>query len=92
MSMSDVPVPAFDPEAHHLLYIAVADHLAAQMDAGSLLPDARLPAERELALDYGVAYLTIRRAMAELRDRGRVLTVHGKGTFITSASDDPADA
>ena len=85
--MSDVPVPPFDPEAHHLLYIAVADHLTAQMEAGILLPGARLPAERELAVDYGVAYLTIRRAMAELRDRGRVLTVHGKGTFVAAPPD-----
>ena len=91
VSMGEAVVPEFDPETHQLLYVAVADHLAAQMDAGILLPGARLPAERELAVQYGVAYLTVRRAMAELRDRHRIVTVHGKGTFVTSAPDDPAD-
>jgi DNA-binding GntR family transcriptional regulator len=32
---------------------------------------------------YGVAYQTIRRAMRELRERGLVESVLGKGTFIT---------
>ncbi|MFJ4340434.1 GntR family transcriptional regulator [Streptomyces sp. NPDC088915] len=44
--------------------------------------DARLPAERDLAEEYGVAYLTVRRAARVLRERGLILTVHGKGTFV----------
>lgn len=62
--------------------MAIADHLAARIDAGEFVPGARLAPERDLADEYGVAYLTIRRAMVELRERGLILTVHGKGTFI----------
>ncbi|PSK96342.1 regulatory GntR family protein [Haloactinopolyspora alba] len=78
--MSDVP--DFEPQEHELRYVALADHVVARIDAGELVPGARLPPERELAVEYGVAYLTVRRAMAELRDRGRIKTVHGKGTFV----------
>lgn len=74
--------PEFSPQGHELLYVAVADHIVARIDAGELRPGARLPPERELAAEYGVAYLTVRRAMVELRERERIITVHGKGTFV----------
>lgn len=75
-------VGEFRPQGHELLYVAIADHVAARIDAGELQPGARLAPERDLAVEYGVAYLTVRRAMLELRERGRILTVHGKGTFV----------
>lgn len=79
-AMSDVP--EFSPQGHELLYVAVADHIEARIGAGELQPGARLPPERELAGEYGVAYLTVRRAMVELRGRELIITVHGKGTFV----------
>ncbi|WP_041442915.1 GntR family transcriptional regulator [Thermomonospora curvata] len=77
-------VPPFqaDPEGPTYVYVQVADHIAARVAAGDLVPGQRLPAERDLALEYGVAYLTIRRAMRELRERGLVITVPAKGNFI----------
>jgi DNA-binding GntR family transcriptional regulator len=36
-----------------------------------------------------VAYQTIRRAMRELRERGLVASVVGKGTFITPGNQRP---
>ncbi|MFW5416602.1 winged helix-turn-helix transcriptional regulator [Nocardiopsis sp. CNT-189] len=62
--------------------MAVADHIAARIRAGELSPGMRLPPERELAEEYGVAYMTVRRASKELRERGLIVTVHGKGTFV----------
>ncbi|MBB5788071.1 winged helix-turn-helix domain-containing protein [Jiangella mangrovi] len=76
--------PEFRPQGHELLYVAIADHITARIEAGELKPGARLAPERDLA----VAYLTVRRAMVELRERGRILTVHGKGTFV--APDQPS--
>ena len=67
-----------------LAYIRVADNIAARIESGELKPKARLRAERELAGHYGVAYGTIRRAMKELRARGLVLSVPGRGTFVTA--------
>ncbi len=75
-------VPEFRPQGHELLYVAIADHVAARIAGGELRPGARLSPERDLAVEYGVAYLTVRRAMVELRERGLILTVHGKGTFV----------
>ncbi|GAA3806792.1 hypothetical protein GCM10023083_47330 [Streptomyces phyllanthi] len=75
-------IPDFDPRGPQLVYVAVADHVAARIAAGELRPGARLPAERDLAVEYGVAYLTIRRAAQVLRERGLIVTVHGKGTFV----------
>ena len=36
----------------------------------------------ELAQDFGVAYDTVRRATALLRERGLIVTVHGRGTYV----------
>jgi len=43
----------------------------------------KLPGERELAEQYGVAYTTVRRAMEVLRDRGVIITRQGRGTFVS---------
>lgn len=61
----------------------VAADIEADIDGGELAPDTRLPSEAELAVQYGVARVTVRRAMELLRDRGKVVTVHGRGSFVT---------
>lgn len=79
-----VRVPEFDPGGGGpgYLYMAVADHLAKRIEAGELVPGAMLPGERDLAQEYGVALGTIRRATGELRERGLVMTLPAKGTFV----------
>jgi GntR family transcriptional regulator len=62
----------------------IADHLAARIAAGNLPPGARLPGERDLAAEYGVAVGTARRAVSELRTRGLAVTLPAKGTFVVS--------
>jgi GntR family transcriptional regulator len=57
-------------------------HLVRDPTSGQIAPGTRLPAERDLAEQWGVAYATIRRMMAELRSRGVVTSVSGKGTFV----------
>lgn len=81
--------PAIDPMAPKLIYVQVADHIAARIAAGELQPGTRLPAERDLAAEYGVAYDTIRRATAMLRDRGLILTIVGRGTFVAPQEQQP---
>jgi DNA-binding GntR family transcriptional regulator len=53
-------------------------------------PGARLPAERDLAQEYGVAHLTVRRAAQVLRDRELIETVHGRRTFVADPLPRPA--
>lgn len=78
-------VPPFDPDAGEPGYLwqAVAEHLTARIEAGDLAPGARLPGERDLAAEYGVALMTARRAIKDLRERGLVRTLPSKGTFVT---------
>lgn len=42
----------------------------------------RVPGELEMASTYGIARMTVARAIKELRDRELVQTVRGKGTFV----------
>jgi len=69
-----------DPDSPVLAYMQVANELTDRIGRGELT--GRLPAERDLASEYGVAYGTIRRAMEILRERGLIESVHGRGTFV----------
>lgn len=63
-------------------YSQLANYLEARIRAGELAPGSRLPGERELATQYGVALGTVRRALQEMRERQLVVTTPSKGTFI----------
>jgi DNA-binding GntR family transcriptional regulator len=62
----------------------VAADIEADIDSGALGPDTRLPTEIELTDQYGVSRVTVRRAVALLRDRGKVVTVQGRGTYVAT--------
>jgi GntR family transcriptional regulator len=63
-------------------YRQIADHLRSAIDAGRLGPGDRLPSEAELKQHYGVARMTARQAIQELRSEGRVVAEHGRGVFV----------
>lgn len=89
--MGTYGVPMSDIEAAggrdaDLAYMRVVNDIEARIKSGDLSPGARLRSERELAEHYGVAYGTIRRAMEVLRERGVVMTIHGRGTFLVKQS------
>ncbi|MCZ9340639.1 GntR family transcriptional regulator [Streptomyces sp. TRM76130] len=73
------------------LYVQLADIIARKIKAGTLAPDRPIPSEYRLADEYGVARLTARRAAQELRERGLIVTVRGKGSFVVEQPpvDDP---
>jgi DNA-binding FadR family transcriptional regulator len=48
--------------------------------------DIEADIEAELATQYGVARVSIRRAIELLRERGKVLTFHGRGTYVAEKS------
>lgn len=79
-----MPISEFEPgETPGYIYERMADHLAARIEEGDLLPNRPLPAERRLADEYGVSLGTARRATELLRERGLVITLRSKGTFVT---------
>lgn len=72
------------------VYMRVADAVEAEIRSGRLPRGARLPNERDMGAEYGVAPGTARRAVKELQDRGLVVTLPNKGTFVTGLQR-PAD-
>lgn len=75
-------VPPLDPDPAQYTYVQVTDHVTARVAAAELSAGDKLMGEREMAEHYGVAVATVRRAVQELRNRGAVRTLPGKGTFI----------
>ena len=61
-------------------YVQAANVIAARIEVGEITH--RLPAERDLAKDLGIAYQSLRHAMKLLRDRGLIITRQGRGTFV----------
>ncbi len=50
--------------------------------SGSLAPDTRLPASRQLARDLGVNRITVENAYSELEADGLVFSRVGSGTYV----------
>jgi DNA-binding GntR family transcriptional regulator len=82
--MSDMKQPkaVLDPMSARPLYVQLADVIAGKIASGELAPDRPIPSENYLAEEYGVARLTARRTAQELRERGLIVTVRGKGSFV----------
>ena len=71
-----------DWDAAEFIYVQVADDIAARVDRGEFVRGSRLPSEAELAVEYGVAKMTVRRALDVLRQRGIIKTLHGRGSVV----------
>ncbi|MFB7078808.1 GntR family transcriptional regulator [Streptomyces sp. NPDC056308] len=59
----------------------IADDLRQQITTGRIQPSERLPSEADLADQYKVSTVTLRRALAVLQGEGLVEKIHGKGNF-----------
>lgn len=66
--------------------VSLIDSLVAQLEAqivaGEFAVGTRLPAEEELAGQFGVSRPVIREGLSRLRERGYLQTVNGRGTFV----------
>lgn len=72
------------------LYQQIKTYLRQGILSGSLAPDTRLPASRQLAQDLGVNRITVENAYAELEAEGLVFSKLGSGTYILSPDSLPA--
>ena len=63
-------------------YETIRDRIKTQIEAGELPPGSRLKTELEMAAEYGVSAITIRRALADLVSCGQVIRRRGAGTFV----------
>ena len=64
------------------LYEAVKQHLDDQSRRGVLRPNDRIPSENEIVAELGVSRMTANRALRELAAAGRIVRVHGVGSFV----------
>src|SRR4051794_31432591 len=60
----------------------VVAHVRQLIDHGALGPGARLPAERDLAVQVGVSRPTVRAGLRPLAAMGVVRSRRGSGTYI----------
>jgi GntR family phosphonate transport system transcriptional regulator len=64
---------------------ATRDRIGAEIAAGRLPPDTRLPSEPELCRLYDTRRHSLRRALAALEAEGKLRVEHGRGTFVERA-------
>ncbi|WP_428490420.1 PLP-dependent aminotransferase family protein [Rhodopila sp.] len=66
-------------------YLAIADAIACDIEAGRLAAADRLPAQRTLAAVLGIDFTTVARGYLEARRRGLIEARVGQGTFVSKA-------
>lgn len=64
------------------LYAQVMDHISRKIQDGTWPPGHRLPSEHELVAQFGMARMTVNRALRELVEQGRIVRVAGVGSFV----------
>jgi GntR family transcriptional repressor for pyruvate dehydrogenase complex len=64
------------------LYEQIVEQIEQSILKGALKPGDQLPAERELAQQFGVSRTAVREAVKALREKGLVEAYTGRGTFV----------
>jgi GntR family transcriptional regulator len=65
-------------------YLRIHAALRDRITSGQWPPGQPLPAQRELAGEFGVSIMTLRQALQVLADDGLIDTRHGSGTFVAA--------
>ncbi len=68
------------------LYEQIVEQVEQAILKGALKPGDQLPAERELAEQFGVSRTAVREAVKALREKGLVEAFSGRGTFVTNGT------
>jgi GntR family transcriptional regulator, transcriptional repressor for pyruvate dehydrogenase complex len=68
------------------LFEQIVQQVEQSILSGQLKPGDQLPAERELALNFGVSRTAVREAVKTLREKGLVEAYSGRGTFVTNGT------
>jgi GntR family transcriptional regulator len=63
-------------------YLRIAEALTIDIGAGRLAAGEKLPPERRMAADLGVAVATLRKALQLLADRGLIERRQGSGNYV----------
>lgn len=75
---------SFDFNNDTPIYLQIIEHIKMMIISKKYLPNDRLPAVRDLSLQYGVNPNTIQKALGELEVIGLVYTERTNGKFVTN--------
>lgn len=68
------------------IYEQITSQIKSKIMRGELKEEEMLPSVRTLAKELKVSALTVKKAYDALEEEGFVITVHGKGSFVTMAN------
>lgn len=70
------------PESDPHLYEKIKETIDRRVEAEEWPAEFQVPAEVELAEEFGASPLTVRRALRELQAEGVLIRIQGRGTFV----------
>jgi len=68
------------------LYVQISELLIRDIAAGRLIEGERLPPERDMAEELGISIGTLRKALADLTQKGLLERIQGSGNYIRQGS------
>ena len=68
------------------IYEQILDVVKTQIRKGELKEDENLPSVRMLAKELKISALTVKKAYDALEQEGFIVTVHGKGSFVSGVN------
>ena len=66
------------------IYEQLTNHFKNEIISGGLAENEVLPSVRTLSSELRISALTVKKAYDRLDEEGFVITVHGKGTYVTA--------
>ncbi len=69
------------------LYMQISELLIRDIAAGRLIDGEKLPSERDMAAQLGIAVGTLRQALKDLTAKGMLARVQGSGNYIRAKAD-----
>ncbi|MCI1276476.1 MAG: GntR family transcriptional regulator, partial [Pediococcus acidilactici] len=63
-------------------YKQISEELIQQIESGEFTINSKLPSEKELCNQYDVSRITVRKALAELDEKGYITRRQGQGSFV----------
>lgn len=69
------------------IYVQITELLVRDIAAGRLIDGEKLRPERDMAEELGIAVGTLRKALAELQNRGLLERIQGSGNYVRAISD-----
>jgi GntR family transcriptional regulator of arabinose operon len=67
------------------LYVQVASDIGQKVKSGELVADQQLASQKDLAEQYGVSLITIKKALSKLSNDGILYSRMGSGTFVSDS-------